>query len=129
MLSSATTFALILWTSSPAFLHRLLLPWKWQVALQGSLGLASWGKVKLTKYFLVRTLTTLGRGQISLFVPGRESLPGSPTCSRSSHPLKPDPIQQLHKSLGTGLQRGVEQLAAHGGVTPFSLARLRLPLK
>lgn len=51
-----------------------------------------------------------------------ESLPGSPTCFCSSHPLKPDLIQQLHKSLWTGLQQSVEQLAVHGEVTLFSLA-------
>lgn len=113
----------------PHFSNRLLLPWKWQVALQGSMRLASWGKVKPTKYFLVRPLPTLGRERIFCFVSSLESLPGHPTCSCSSHPLKPEPIQQLHKSLWTGLQRGVEQLAAHGGVTPFSLTHLHLPLK
>lgn len=60
---------------------------------------------------------------------GLESSPGSPTCSCSSQPLKPDPIQQLHKSLGTGLPWGVEQLAAHGRVSPFSPACLHLLLK
>lgn len=126
MLNSAATFALILGLVVLNFYRgsHYLGSGRW--LFRDPWGCCHRGKLSSQSTFLSDPSPPWEEEDFSFcFVPGLES--GSPTCSCSSPRLKPDPIQQLHKSLGTGLQQGVEQLGAHGEVTPSSPAGLHLP--